>query len=122
VSDVIARGATTLPVVSRRIAKSIVQTENGGTAAVAGLINTRTQTGESGVPGAGAVPILGHAFKTDTLNHRAQQVAVFITATIVDQNGQRFETGRKVVPPPIVETDMDAFRSELEAALGQLQP
>ena len=122
VSDVIARGERNLPVVSRRIAKSIVQIENGGTAAVAGLINTRTQTGESGVPGAGSVPLLGHAFKTDTLNHRAQQVAVFVTATIVDQGGQRFETGRKVVPPPIVSTDMDAYRAELEAALSQMQP
>lgn len=122
VSDVIARGERNLPVVSRRIAKSIVQIENGGTAAVAGLVNTRTQTGQSGVPNASAVPILGHAFKTDTLNHRAQQVAVFVTATIVEQGGQRFETGRKVVPPPIVSTDMNAFRAELEAALGLIQP
>lgn len=121
VSDVIARGERNLPVVSRRIAKSTVQIDNGGTAAVAGLVNTRTQTGDSGVPGAGAVPLLGHAFRTDTLNHRAQQVAVFVTATIVDEHGKVFETGR-AVPPPIATVDPVAFRSELDAALNQLQP
>ena len=121
VSDVISRGASNLPVVSRRIAKSTVQIENGGTAAVAGLVNTRTQTGDSGVPGAGSVPLLGHAFRTETLNHRAQQVAVFVTATIVDQNGQVFETGTDQAPP-IATVDPAAFRSELDAALIQLQP
>lgn len=122
VSDVISRGESNLPVVSRRIAKSTVQIENGGTAAVAGLVNTRQQAGVSGVPNASAIPLLGHAFKTDKLNHRAQQVAVFVTATIVGQNGEVFQTGRERPPPPIVATDAAIFRAELEAALSQMVP
>ena len=121
VSDVIARGESNLPVVSRRIAKSTVQIENGGTAAVAGLVNTRGQAGQSGVPGAGSVPLLGHAFKTDTLNHRAQQVAVFVTATIVEQGGQEFSTGRSR-PPTRAAPDVAAFTLDLEAALDRLAP
>jgi type II secretory pathway component GspD/PulD (secretin) len=121
VSDVVARGDQGLPVVSRRIAKSTVQIENGGTAAVAGLVNTRSQTGQSGVPGSNSVPLLGHAFRTDTLNHRAQQVAVFVTATIVDEGSHSFETGRSKLPPAVPPPDPVAFRSDLEAALDRLQ-
>ncbi len=48
VSDVIARGEENLPVVSRRTARSTIQIENGGTAAVAGLVDTRAQYGKFG--------------------------------------------------------------------------
>jgi type II secretory pathway component GspD/PulD (secretin) len=122
VSDVIARGDTGLPVVSRRIAKSTVQIDNGGTAAVAGLVNTRSQIGQSGVPGSNSVPLLGHAFRTDTLNHRAQQVAVFVTATIVEEGSEAFETGRDKPPPIVPPADPVAYRTGLEAALKRLQP
>jgi type II secretory pathway component GspD/PulD (secretin) len=121
VSDVVARGEQNLPVVSRRVAKSTVQIENGGTAAVAGLVDTRSQTGQSGVPGSNAVPLLGHAFRTDTLNHKAQQVAVFVTATIVEEGSEQFATGRAKPPAIVPRTDPVAFRSDLEAALGRLQ-
>lgn len=122
VSDVIARGESNLPVVSRRTAKSTVQIENGGTAAVAGLIGTRSLVGQSGVPGASNLPLLGRAFRTDTLKHRVQQVAVFVTATIVDQRGQQFQTGRSRPPTPVTTADVTAFRKDLEAALDRLQP
>jgi type II secretory pathway component GspD/PulD (secretin) len=122
VSDVIARGDKGLPVVSRRVAKSTVQIENGGTAAIAGLVSTRSQTGQSGVPGSNSVPLLGRAFRTETLNHRAQQVAVFVTATIVDEGGRAFKTGRSKPPPILPPTDPVTFRADLEAALSRLQP
>jgi type II secretory pathway component GspD/PulD (secretin) len=121
VSDVVARGEQNLPVVSRRVAKSTVQIENGGTAAVAGLVDTRSQTGQSGVPGSNAVPLLGHAFRTDTLNHKAQQVAVFVTATIVEEGSEQFATGRAKPPAIVPRTDPVAFRNDLEAALHRLQ-
>jgi type II secretory pathway component GspD/PulD (secretin) len=121
VSDVVARGDQGLPVVSRRIATSTVQIENGGTAAVAGLVDTRSQTGQSGVPGSNALPLLGQAFRTDTLDHRAQQVAVFVTATIVDQGSDQFATGRSKIPPVVSHPDSAAYRSELQSALTRLQ-
>jgi type II secretory pathway component GspD/PulD (secretin) len=121
VSDVIARGDQNLPVVTRRIAKSSVQIENGGTAAVAGLVDTRSQVGTSGVPGSANVPLLGRAFRTDTLKHRAQQVAVFITATVVDRDGRYLET-ESARPPPLYVMDAAAFRANLEAALDRIEP
>ena len=120
VSDVIARGEQNLPVVSRRIARSTVQIESGGTAAIAGLVDTRSQVGQSGVPAVRNIPLLGQAFRTDTLNHRARQVAVFVTATVVGETHRQFATGRPDVPAAVARVDEAEYRQELEAALDRL--
>jgi type II secretory pathway component GspD/PulD (secretin) len=119
VSDVVARGEQNLPVVSRRTTHSVVQLADGGTAAVAGLVDTRSELGDSGVPGMANVPILGRAFRTETLNHQARQVAVFITATIVDDDDTEFESGRQSAPAIEASND-NAYREDLEAALTKL--
>lgn len=120
VSDVISRGQQNLPVVSRRTARSTFQIESGGTAAVAGLVDTRSLTGSEGVPGVSNIPLLGHAFRTDSLNHRARQVAVFVTATVVGEGEYQFETGRRRPPAVGAEIDEALFRLELESVLDQL--
>lgn len=118
VSDVVSRGEQGLPVVSRRTAKSTVQIESGGTAAIAGLVDTRSQFGRSGIPGSTGLPILGRAFRTDTLRHRARQVAVFVTATCVEPGKSRIEKGPKR-PAFVSHVDAKAFRLDLEAALDR---
>lgn len=120
VSDVVARGEQNLPVVSRRTAHSTVQLQNGGTAAVAGLVDSRAQFSRSGVPGLGSVPLLGHAFRTDKLNHQARQVAVFITATLVDGEGKPVGKPRTVVAPVTAAMNDGQYQQELAAALAQL--
>lgn len=118
VSDVVARGEEGLPVVNRRTARSTIQIENGGTAAVAGLADTRALTDQDGIPGLRNTPILGRAFRTDGLRHQARQVAVFVTATIVDQDDPVFVSGRREAPP-IAIIDEELYRSQLSAALGR---
>jgi type II secretory pathway component GspD/PulD (secretin) len=119
VSDVVSRGQMGLPVVSRRTAISTIQVENGGTAAVAGLVDTRSQLGEAGTPGLRSVPLLGRAFRTDSLTHNARQVAIFVTATIVDQHGERFQTGESGRRSyPLVSEEV--YRAELARALDTL--
>ena len=120
VSDVIARGEQNLPVVSRRTAHSTVQIDNGGTAAVAGLVDTRAQYGRSGIPGASDIPLLGHAFRVDKLTRKARQVAVFVTATMVDQDGRQFKTGRSDHVTPIAKVSAAQYRSQLKAALDKI--
>ena len=121
VSDVIARGEQNLPVVSRRTAKSTVRIHNGGTAAIAGLVDTRSQLGRSGVPGAGDLPLLGRAFRTDKLDHQARQVAIFVTATIVNPGEDLApRPGDSKQPPrrrPWIAAD---YRAGLAAALDRL--
>jgi type II secretory pathway component GspD/PulD (secretin) len=119
VSDVVARGEQNLPVVSRRIAQSTVQIESGGTAAVAGLVAAQASDGRAGIPGLSGLPLLGRAFRTDTINHQARQVAVFVTATVVEDGDAQFDTGRRE-PPPIAVRDSNQYREELKAALERL--
>ncbi|MBY6117438.1 secretin and TonB N-terminal domain-containing protein [Antarctobacter heliothermus] len=119
VSDVVSRGAQGLPVVSRRTAKSTVQLQNGGTAAVAGLVDNRTQIGSRGFPGSRKLPLLGRAFRTDSLRHDARQVAIFVTATLVDADGNRVAALRSR-PKKITRVAEDLFRAELEHALIEL--
>lgn len=119
VSDVVARGEQNLPVVSRRTTHSTIQLEDGGTAAVAGLVDTRSQLGDAGVPGMAKVPLLGRAFRTETLNHQARQVAVFVTATIVEDGEQKFATGRSDIPP-IATVNEGQYREDLRLALDRL--
>ena len=57
VSDVVARGQQDLPVVNRRAARSTIRLENGGTAAVAGLVDNRSETTETGVPGSAPIAL-----------------------------------------------------------------
>lgn len=119
VSDVVGRGDDNLPVVSRRTAQSTVRIEDGGTAAVAGLVDTRSQMQQRGIPGTQSVPLLGRLFGTESLNHQARQVAIFVTATIVSEDGERFRTGSQPAPQ-IRNVSDEQYRAELESALSGL--
>ena len=119
VSDVVSRGAQGLPVVSRRTAKSTVQLESGGTAAVAGLVDSRTQMRSEGLPGSHQLPLLGRGFRTDTLRHNARQVAIFVTATLVDANGNRLD-GAPTGSSPAANVDEELYRLELLTALAEM--
>jgi type II secretory pathway component GspD/PulD (secretin) len=87
---------------------------------VAGLVDTRSQTGDSGVPGFADVPLLGRAFRTETLNHQTRQVAVFITATVVDSHDSMFKTGQPVRRAAAI-VEANAYRQQLSTALQQLE-
>jgi type II secretory pathway component GspD/PulD (secretin) len=116
VSDVVARGEQNLPVVNRRTVQNTVQIETGGTAAVAGLSDMRNQQIKRGVPGLRFLPFVG---RTDIASSKSQQVAIFVTATLVDPEERRFETGRPR-PPSLGTVDEEIFRAELAATLDAL--
>lgn len=116
VSDVVARGERNLPVVNRRTVENTVQIGNGGTAAVAGLSDLRSQQSRRGVPGLRSLPLIG---RTDVNSSKSQQVAIFVTATLVGPDDRRFRTGRSR-PPVLGVVDEQAFRVELANALDTL--
>jgi type II secretory pathway component GspD/PulD (secretin) len=116
VSDVVARGNQNLPVVNRRTVQNTVQIQDGGTAAVAGLSDLRNQQTRRGIPGLINLPLLG---RTDTASSKSQQVAIFVTATLVGQDDRRFRTGR-ARPPSLGTVNEEVFRAELAAVLDAL--
>jgi general secretion pathway protein D len=111
VSDVVARGSSNLPVVTRRIAQSTVGVQNGGTAVVAGLMDNRTRNNHEHVPGLGRIPFLGRLFRNDTHSDTARQVAVFVTARLIPLSS--LDTPEPVLPKPIKPVDRALFRAEL---------
>ena len=120
VSDVVSRGERNLPVVSRRAANTSVQVDSGGTVAIGGLMDTRAQVADRGVPILGRIPLIRRLFSTDSRRDQSRQVAVFITATIVEPEAdplhsvrERREPGRAV--------EVRSFRAELREALNEME-
>jgi type IV pilus assembly protein PilQ len=119
VSDVAARAATGLPVVSRRTTKSTLHLKSGGTAAVAGLQDTRSTVARQSVPGASDLPGVGRAFDNDDNSRTSKQLAIFITATVLeDGNGNKPQP--QVSRAPLKPVDVAAFRKELQESLRRI--
>ena len=87
VSDVIARGEDNLPVVTRRTTKNTVRIEDGGTTAVAGLMDTRKRSEKSRAPGLASIPVVGGLFRNTSESESARHVSVFITARLMPEKG-----------------------------------
>ncbi|MBE7559022.1 hypothetical protein HS125_08760 [bacterium] len=114
VSDVVARGENNLPVVTRRTARSTIRVEDGGTAAVAGLIDNRSRLGNERVPGLGRVPLVGRAFRNQSHNQVARQVAIFVTPRLLaDRAMLGLPAPTREAPPPAG----PEFRSQLQESL-----
>ena len=89
VSDSVPRGqGTDLPVVTRRTAQNSVVIKDGGTVALAGLTENRSSSKEKKVPGLGDWPIIGPLFRNNERNKGTREIAVFVTAYLVPENGQ----------------------------------
>lgn len=118
VSDVIARGEDNLPVVTRRTTKNTVRLEDGGTAAIAGLIDSRTQIQKHRAPGLAGIPIFGQLFRNSAGYKSSRQVAVFVTARLMPEQGLvRQEPVEERTP---IEPVGEEFRAALQEALSTL--
>lgn len=113
VSGVVARRGDDLPVVSRRTANSVVQLRNGGTAAIAGLIDTRQENIARDVPRVARLPIVGRFFQNDSVQREGTSVCVFITAEIVNHDEVMSYVSPVTMTPP-TQVDEELFRQQLE--------
>jgi len=114
VSDVVGRGEEGLPIVTRRTAQSTVQVVSGGTAAISGLMESRTDVLSSRVPGAADVPLIGGGFRNEASTRSSQQIAVFITATVIEDPRPR-EPTREAAEA----VDENVFRQQIQAVLDR---
>ena len=119
VSDVIARGEDNLPVVTRRTTKNTVRIEDGGTAAIAGLMDSRTRLQKSQAPGLADIPILGGLFRNTNSSSSSRQMAVFVTARLMPETGRlRLEPVEDRVP---IEPVGEEFKMALKKILSRLR-
>ncbi len=115
VSNVVARRADDLPVVTRRSATTKVRVENGGTAVIAGLVSNIRDTENRRVPGLGSLPLIGYLFRRDATKDSKRQVTVFITPRIVEEGSGA--SSMKEPFQPAAEPVGRAFKKELRKLL-----
>jgi len=117
VSNVVARADDGLPVVTRRTARSTVRVADGGTAAIAGLMDTRTRQRNDNVPVFSSLPLVGELFKHRSSINETKQIAVFVTARLVPDPADMAKQ-----PPrariAIAPVEKKTFRPQLEKALA----
>ena len=118
VSDVVARGENNLPVVNRRTTTNTVRVQDGGTAAVAGLMDVSDEFSERRVPFVGRLPLFGALFTKEERLRIDRQVAVFVTAQLVtpDEKSAARPAPDRLRAEPVPK---DVFRQQLREALEQ---
>jgi len=82
VAQTTTSGIDSPTVQQRRLATSLVL-DNGGVAALGGLISSNHSKSDNGIPYISNIPVLGSLFKTDTRNGARTELIVLITATII---------------------------------------
>ena len=76
-------GRQTAPVTEVKQASTIVRLRSGDTAVIGGLISEESGRTGRGVPGLGALPLIGRAFRSDAkLSHRSELV-IFLTLKLL---------------------------------------
>lgn len=119
-----AAAATDLPVVTRRQSRNVTTVKDGGTVALAGLTRTHSKQKEKKVPGLSSLPLVGGLFQNTETDQSTQEVAVFVTASLVHEVPDRLttqdrrEAERVAEPAGSPMSDNDPLRNALEARLA----
>lgn len=91
-----------LPAIATRHAETVVELRNGQSFGIAGLLDQRTTSQFSKVPGIGDIPILGLLFKSKSISKTDSELVVIVTPQIVDPAAGKTapaETPRMPSPP-----------------------
>ena len=75
--------ATLARAVNSRSAKTKVLVQNGETAVIGGIYDTRESQGESGVPILMDIPVLGWLFKSRSYENRKNELLIFLTPRVM---------------------------------------
>jgi len=83
-SNAVTIAGTVLPALSTRRAETVIELKPGQSFGIAGLLDQRTTAQMNKIPGIGDIPILGHLFRSKSLNKSSSELVVLVTPTIVD--------------------------------------
>jgi pilus assembly protein CpaC len=101
----------TIPALSTRKAETQIVLKSGQSFAISGLLDKRTTDSLGRTPGIASVPILGHLFKSKSINHSTTELIVIVTPSIVDPMTDNSVIEEPDTPIPML--DKDTFDSEL---------
>ena len=85
VSDVIGKGATDLPVVSKRSVTTKIRVKDGETIVIGGLLQTTEKLAQRKIPFLGDIPILGYLFSRTEKEMEETETVIFITPHIISE-------------------------------------
>lgn len=83
VSEVVGKGATNLPVITKRTVTTSVRVEDGQTIAIGGLVQEQSSETLSKVPVMGSLPLVGALFRHKKTTSENKEVVIFITPRIL---------------------------------------
>ena len=113
VSDVVARGESNLPVVTRRTSQGTVRIEDGGTAIVAGLSDERWESNQNKIPGVGDIAIIGNLFSNKGEKESSRQLAAFVTVHIVSETSVDENKTQRLLIEPVGKEFEEAIKESL---------
>lgn len=82
------QASATLPVVDRRDLDTVVRLRSGQTLVLAGIIKTRENNTDRGVPWLRKIPLLGNLFTKKEKSKTHTELAIFITPTLIENPDQ----------------------------------
>jgi pilus assembly protein CpaC len=83
-SNAVTISGFVLPAIATRHAETVVELKDGQSFGIAGLLDQRTTSQFSKVPGLGDIPILGQFFRSRSINKTNSELVVIVTPTIID--------------------------------------
>jgi pilus assembly protein CpaC len=111
----------TVPAISTRRAETEIELKDGQSFGIAGLLDRRTTTQLSKVPGIGDIPILGQLFRSKSINKTNTELLVFVTAHIVDP--VHVDTPLAAAPTvPVPFLDINKFDQQLPGTKQAKKP
>jgi pilus assembly protein CpaC len=106
-----------LPAIATRHAETVVELRDGQSFGIAGLLDQRTTSQFSKVPGIGDLPILGQLFRSRSMGKTNSELIVIVTPTIVDPAAA--PTAAPELPKmPIAPLDKKEFDTKVPSGKG----
>jgi pilus assembly protein CpaC len=107
----------TLPAIATRHAETIVDLRDGQSFGIAGLLDQRTTSQFSKVPGIGDLPVIGQLFRSRSVSKTNSELVVIVTPTIVDPAGS--PTAAPELPKmPVPLLEQNRFDTETPHGFG----